>query len=106
MSKDYWREAIQVALEDCGAPPLTNEQLDSVADALDGAAETQSQYDGSECIPNPLVTEIDALQRKLAKEKRTAETRESRILEIAAYSHGCRPEQVHFDGHDITVDPR
>jgi DnaJ-class molecular chaperone len=65
---DYWKECISEALDDIGVS-LTDGQITALGSWIEGAHENHGTATGQECIPNPLVTENDNLQKELDREK-------------------------------------
>ena len=63
---DYWTECIQEAFEDAGIV-ATREQVDIVAGVVEGGHENYGMAFGHDCIPNPLISEIESLKREMAK---------------------------------------
>lgn len=64
---DYWKECIAEALEDAGII-ATDEQIDTITSWVDGAHENYGLATGQECIPNPLESEVEQLNRQHEKE--------------------------------------
>lgn len=65
---DYWKDCIAEAFEDAGIV-ATAEQLSTVVAWVEGAHENYSMAHGYDCIPNPLVAEIEKLKRDLRNER-------------------------------------
>lgn len=65
---DYWRECLSEAFDDARIE-VTKEQLDTVAEWVQGAHDNFGLATGRECIPNPLKLENDDLRKKLSTEK-------------------------------------
>lgn len=61
---DYWRECIDIAFDDAGIA-ANDEQKQFVADAVAGGHENYGMAHGYDCIPNPLVSENQRLERRL-----------------------------------------
>ena len=64
---DYWKECIAEAFCEAGIT-ATEEQLNLVVGWVEGAHENYGLATGKECIPNPLESEVNELQRKLKKQ--------------------------------------
>lgn len=65
---EYWKECIAEALEDSGIK-ATDEQIDNITSWVEGAHENYSMATGEECIPHPLLTEVDGLKKIITKQK-------------------------------------
>lgn len=101
---DYWREALQAALEDVDAiGVLTPEQIDGAAKVLLGARETESQWDGSDCIPNPEIAEAKRARDGYAK--KVAQLMEEAHAYKCAFARaiGVEPVRVGMNHGDIEV---
>ena len=61
---DYWKECIEVAFEEAGIA-ATDEQIKSVVEVVEGGHENYGMAHGHDCIPDPLKTENEALEKKL-----------------------------------------
>jgi hypothetical protein len=68
----YWKITISEAADECGIK-LTEEQIDFLATAIEGAHENFSLYTGRDCIPNPLKTELDDTKTMFKKEQERME---------------------------------
>lgn len=65
---DYWQECIAEAFEDAGIQ-ATQEQIDTVANWVEGAHENYGMAHGHDAIPNPLVLENEKLRRQMKEEE-------------------------------------
>jgi hypothetical protein len=104
---DYWREALECALDDAGAwGLLTDEQLARAAKSLVISAENEGTSSGHDAIPHPALAEAarrcqshDAefaeLERKLQQRKAVI----ARILNMCA-------EDIAFDRDGSVVRAR
>ena len=63
---DYWTECIKESFSEAEII-ATDEQIKTVIEWVEGAHENIGMATGSEHIPNPLNTEVDALKRKMEK---------------------------------------
>ncbi len=109
MSKlNYWIWAVEGGLEDCGADgKLTAEEVKSVAEAIMGARENESLATGTECIQNPLRTEIEELKRQREKDRDEADRREGIYQKSIANRYGGSDSViVRIDGGRVEVEPR
>jgi hypothetical protein len=69
---DYWRECIEIALDECGLN-ATDEQVTYLVDAVKGGHENYGMAHGYDCVPEPSETQA---KRELAEMKRQARQRE------------------------------
>ena len=69
---DYWKESIQIAAEECGLL-MTEEQLNYMAEAMQGSYENYGLYSGHDAIPNPTESqdkrELEGLLRSIAQKE-------------------------------------
>ena len=65
---DYWKECISEAFEDAGIT-ATDQQIEIVAEWVEGAHENYGMAMGHDCIPNPLTEENRQLQAEVKKER-------------------------------------
>ncbi len=65
---DYWADGITDAFEEAGIV-ATPEQIELVIGAVEGGHENYGLAHGHECIPNPLLGEVQRLQRELDAER-------------------------------------
>jgi len=72
---NYWLECIKEAFEDCGIE-ATDEQIEVVADWVEGAHENYGLATGRDCIPNPIKLENERLKTELEKERNKRVCRE------------------------------
>jgi hypothetical protein len=92
---DYWREAVEHALEDADAiVALTDEQIASVADAMKNASENAGMADGRWCIPNPVDTEAKRAREAHEKEVKRLEAIVSAYEKDIARRVGVEPRQI------------
>ena len=69
---DYWKECISIAADECGLV-LTEEQLECLADSVEGGHENYGMAFGHDCIPNPVESRV---QEELQNLKREIQKRE------------------------------
>lgn len=65
---NYWNECIAEAFEDAGIT-ATDDQINIVADWVEGAHDNYGMAYGHDCIPNPLKEENERLLREIKKER-------------------------------------
>ena len=99
---NYWKEAVEVALDEAGAfEALSPAQIDIVAKSIEGSADVKAEATGETCIPNPLKTELDAAEARHKREMDAATEQHDyavRMLRRAvARRAGCRAEDVVVD---------
>jgi hypothetical protein len=73
--RDYWRECVDIALEDAGIE-ATEEQKESVAGAFQGCHENYGMAFYSPPAGEHLLSEISDLERKLKRERNKVPCRE------------------------------
>ena len=65
---EYWKESLSSAAEECGVV-MTAEQLNFMAEAMQGSYEYYGLYSGQEVIPDPSESqakrELEELKRKI-----------------------------------------
>ena len=66
---NYWKEAIEAALDDAGLK-ATTEQVETMTKAITISHDQYGMAFGHDCIPNPLQTEIKRLTKELETEQR------------------------------------
>lgn len=100
-SDPYWKEALEIALDEAGAfNALTKEQIETVAQSLGMASQMESEAKGWLNIPNPMKAELDGAEKHANAEKEKSERNLS--LAEAAYARKCgfRPDELYFDYRD------
>lgn len=65
---NYWEECISEAFEEIEIK-ATKEQIAGVVEWVEGAHENYSMAHGHDCIPNPLLSEVDKLKRQIKEIK-------------------------------------
>ena len=65
---DYWKECITEALEESGIK-ATDKQIENITSWVEGAHENYGLATGQDCIPHPLVAEIDAVKKEAIKQE-------------------------------------
>lgn len=106
---EYWRESLDIALDEIGAlDKLTDEEKDSIAGALCNSAENRSTAFGWSAIPNPENTEISRLKRALAEAEKDAEKRERLALKALGSKIRLDPGKLSIrdDGRVFYTDGR
>jgi hypothetical protein len=63
---NYWKECITIALDDLGLV-LTDEQIDYLADSVEGGHENYGMAFGYDCIPNPVESRTQMELRELKR---------------------------------------
>ena len=75
MKKDYIAESLSDILSEMGLDGLFDaDQIDTIADDLNGSLENWGTFSGEDCIPNPLQTEISRLEGVIKKERYASES--------------------------------
>lgn len=65
---DYWKECIAEAFEDAGVA-ATDDQIEKIAQCVEGASQTLDMAFGRYCIPNAAGEENKQLRKALTKER-------------------------------------
>jgi hypothetical protein len=92
---NYWMECISEAFDEAGIV-ATDEQIKSVADDVEGSHENYGLYSGQEAIPNPMLSEVTKLERRVkAVEGERDEMTHNFKLNVAR-RHNC-------EVHDISI---
>ena len=85
----YWREAVDVALDEVGAfSLLTTEQREDMAKCLLNSAEMERECSGEYNIPNPMRAEIKELKSKLDVERQKVGCRACNGHGSVTYNYG------------------
>lgn len=103
--RPYWRIFAEEVPSDLGIS-LTEEQIQGLAEAAEGAAENQSTGCGWDMIPNPDRTEIARLERELKAARADADRAENVWRGAMAHIGGVNPDKLYRDGQQIKVWPR
>lgn len=90
---NYWEECIRIAFEDAKIE-ATEEQIDIVVEAVEGAHENYGMACGHDAIPNPLEAEVSNLKKKVEHAQRETAEVESDFRKNVAMRRNCRPEEV------------
>ena len=69
---DYWNECIEEAFEDAGIT-ATKDQVDTVASWVEGAHDNYGMAYGHDCIPNPMLSEVEKIKREMVKQQESHE---------------------------------
>ena len=103
---EYWNECIREAFEDEGIE-ATDKQIDNVAGWVEGAHENYGMAFGYDCIPNPLIAEIDTIKKHMKELENAYERQIDGIRSGVAQRRGVDISAVHIeeDGR-VTYDRR
>lgn len=103
---DYWEECISGALEEAGLT-ATKEQIDCIVGWVEGAHENYGMAHGHDCIPNPMIAEVDKLKVQLRKTEDAHERQIHGIKKGVALRRHVDVTQVHIeDDGNVTYDLR
>lgn len=69
---NYWKECISIAVDELGLA-LTDEQLEYLADAVEGGHENYGTAFGYDCIPNPVESRAQEELRELKRKNQQNE---------------------------------
>ncbi len=97
---EYWKECIEDAFSENDIV-ATDEQIKSVVEWVEGASENMSMATGSDCIPNPMNTEVDELKAKIKKLEAAHERQINGVLKGVAHRRNTSVSDV-----DIDIDGR
>lgn len=101
---DYWTECISQALEDAKLT-ATQEQINTVVSWVEGAHENYSLAAGHDCIPNPMLSEVEALQMHIKKLELAHEKQIWGIRKGVAGRRGVEASDVSITGNgDVTYN--
>ena len=75
---DYWEECIEAACDEAGVI-VTKEQIKSIATDVEVAHEQYGMAFGHDCIPNPLLADVQRLEHEI---KRREEKHEAQLYGI------------------------
>lgn len=104
MSNNYWKEALDCALDEAGVfDKLNEEEKLKIAKDLQFAAEMESESCGYLNIPNPLNTEIDNLKKKMKDQEDKFQKREWIYQDSIAQKFGGK-DRVHVSIRDGMVE--
>jgi hypothetical protein len=95
MKMDYWKECIEEALEDSKLN-ASEDQIQNITNWVESAHDNYSMATGSDCIPDPVNLENEALRKELKAEREKVICREcngnGRITEqgpVHSYNSEC-----------------
>lgn len=97
---DYWKECILDAFEDAGIT-ATEDQIETVVGWVDGAHDNYGMAHGHDCIPNPMISEIENLRRELEKQEQNHQRQLNGVRKGVASRRGVDQNSVSIDddGH-------
>lgn len=97
---EYWKVCIEEALCDAGIS-ATEEQIKTVAYWVDGAHENYGTATGSEHIPNPMISEVDELKRKIKQLELAHEKQIDGVLKGVATRRNTDVSNVEIDTNGL-----
>lgn len=97
---DYWKECIEEALEDAGIT-ATKEQIETIVGWVEGAHDNHGMAHGYDCIPNPMISEVEKLSRELEKQEQNRQRQINGVVKGVASRRGVDQNSVFIDddGH-------
>lgn len=103
---DYWNECISEALNDVRIS-ATKEQIENIAEWVRGAHENYGMAHGHDCIPNPMLSEVEELKRRIRKMESEHDKQLDGIRKGVAIRRNVNANDVNIDsdGH-VTYDCR
>jgi hypothetical protein len=101
---EYWKECVLDALFDAKIE-ATNEQIDTITWWVEGAHENYGMATGQDCIPNPLLEEIETFKRAAKKQESEHRNQLNGIRDGVAFRRNVTKDSVSIDddGH-VTYD--
>lgn len=99
---DYWKECIEEAFCEAGIT-ATDEQVNLVIEWVEGAHENIGMATGSECIPNPLESEVNELKRKLIKQDDEHERIINGVAKGVAHRRNVSVSDVSIDNDGLVT---
>ena len=103
---DYWKECIKEAFEDAGID-ATEDQIGTVAFWVEGTHDNFSMAHGHDCIPNPMLSEVEKLKKAYEKLVADHDKQIEGVRSGVALRRKVSVSDVHIDeeGH-VTYDAR
>jgi hypothetical protein len=97
---DYWRECILDGLHDAKIE-ATDSQVDTITLWVESAHGNYSMATGQDCIPNPLLEEIESVKRAAEKQEIEHRNQLNGIRDGVALRRNVSKDSVHIDdsGH-------
>jgi len=103
---DYWEECIESAFNEAGIT-ATQEQIKSVAADVAVSHENYGMAFGYDCIPNPLLSEIQKLEQEIKRNKEKHEIQLHGIKKgVAERRKVTVPDVCIDDDGSVTYFPR
>jgi hypothetical protein len=96
----YWEDCILDAFEDAGIT-ATKEQIDTVKGWVEGCHENYGMAHGHDCIPNPMISEVEKLNRELKKQQEGHQSQLNGVIKGVASRRNVDQSSVSIDdaGH-------
>lgn len=103
---NYWQECISEALDEAGIE-ASQEQIQTIAKIVSGAHENYGMAFGHDCIPNPVLAEVETLKKKIKKIEEGHEKQIFGIRKGVAERRGIDVSNVYVDDNgNVTYDRR
>tara|TARA_R110000796_G_scaffold100803_1_gene209519 strand:+ start:211 stop:525 length:315 start_codon:yes stop_codon:yes gene_type:complete len=93
---DYWEYCILDAFEDAGIT-ATKEQIDKVIGWVEGCHENYGMAHGHDCIPNPMISEVEKLSRALKKQQEDHDSQLNGVIKGVASRRNVDQSSVSID---------
>lgn len=95
---NYWEEVISEGACEANLV-ITESQIKMIASHAESAHENYGLATGSECIPNPMESEIEQLKKSHAKDKAEWESRDLNYRKSVATRRGVDVNNVYQNEH-------
>jgi len=102
---DYWNECISEAFDEAGID-ATKEQIDGVAEFVEGAHENYGMAFGHDCIPNPMKSEVETLNDQMQALKQEHRNEVDKYRGSVARRHRVDINRVYLDGATVMISAR
>jgi hypothetical protein len=100
---DYWEECILEAFEDAGIS-ATQEQIDTVTSWVESSHDHYGMAHGHDCIPNPMIREVEETKRTMADQQEQHDRRIHGICRGVARRRNVNVSDVHVsDGGSVSI---
>ena len=99
---EYWKCCIEEAFDDL-CIEATKDQIAGVIEWVEGASENMSMATGSDCIPNPMCSEVDDLKAKLVKQEIAYERQLNGIAKWVARRRNTSVSDVFIDADGLVT---
>ena len=99
---EYWKECVSEGLCDAGVN-ASKEQVDTIADWVQGAHDNYSMATGSDCIPNPENEVIAELKREIRRINSAHSRQLDGVVKGVAQRRGVSQSSVNVDNDGLVT---